>query len=309
MAGNFPELWLNRVETNLTTADQAPWLEGVEELDSDVRVVGEGTETEKNVIHIATTDFEPDVLVNNTTYPLDAQVYADGTVDITLDKYQTKVITLSDDQAMGASYNKIDAATKSSTTAISKKKYGRAIHSIAPAGHTTATPVLVTTGDAIGGTGTRKRLVYADLVALKDAWDALEIPAEDRRLVLCTDHYNDLLLDRQNFGNLLINYSAGTTAPVIAGFQIFSYVANPYYTVATKVKKAYGTAASAGDFRASVAFYVPNIAKKTGKTKQYYKAASSDPDNQTNRLAYRHYFVAVPKRAKYLGAIVSGAAA
>ena len=300
---NFPEFWEKRVEYNLTQADKAPWLEGVEELDMDVTVLGAGTETEKNIVYIPTTDFEPEVLINNTTYPLDAVEYSDGTVQITLDKYQPKVVTLADDQVMGASYNKIDAATRTTTTAITKKKYGKAIHAIAPAGNTVNTPVIKTTGPAIG---TRKRFKYDDLVALKDKFDALEIDAEGRRLVLCTDHWNDLLLDRERFGDNFSNYRTGNLSPMVAGFELFQYVNNPYYTVSTLAKKAYGTAPNnTTDTRASVAFYVPNIAKKTGKTKQYFVASAQNPRNQSNELGYRHYFVAMPKRAKYIGAIIS----
>lgn len=301
---NFPEMWEKRVETNLTTDDRAPWLEGVEELTNDVTVLGEGTDTEKNIIYIATTDFEPDVLINNTTYPLEAQEYSDGTVQIALDKYQPKVVTLQEDQVLGASYPKIDSATRTTTTAITKKKFGKAAHAICPASNTTDHPILKTTGDAVG---TRKRCTYDDLVALKDAFDKIAglDGTEERRLVLCTDHWNDLLLDRKNFGNLLVDYQAGKPAPVIAGFKIYGYSNNPYITVSTLAKKAFASTPAAGDNRASFAYVKENIAKKTGKTKQYFLPATLNTRGQANELGYRHYFVAMPKRNKYIGALVS----
>ena len=302
MPANFPEVWQNRVETNLTQQTNAPWLEGIQELDTEVLEIGSGSASEANVIHIPTSDFEPDVLINNTAYPLALQAYTDSSVTISLDKYQTKVVTLTDDQIIGASYARIDNATRATTDAILKKKYARAIHSLAPAANTANTPVILSTG-ADDGTG-RKILVYKDLVALKGKFDELEVPEQGRRLVLSTDHWNDLLLDRERFGDNFANYRTGTVAPMVAGFEIFQYVANPYYTVTTK--KAFGAAASAGDYRASVAFYLPNTAKKTGLTKQYFADAKIDPENQTNRLAYRHYFIVAPKRLKYIGAIASG---
>lgn len=156
MPTNFPEVWQNRVEANLTQQTTAPWLEGIAELDTAVLEVGSGSASEKNVIHIPTTDFEPDVLINNSAYPLALQAYTDSEVTISLDKYQTKVVTLTDDQKLGASYPRIDAATKATTDAILKKKFSKAIHSIAPAANTTDTPVILTTGAL---DGTRKRLV------------------------------------------------------------------------------------------------------------------------------------------------------
>lgn len=305
MPQNFPEVWRARVETNLRQTDSAPWLVGVDELDTTILEVGSGAASEQNIIHIPTSDFEVDVLIDNTAYPLALQAYTDDNVTIQLHKFQTKVVTLSDDQVMGAAYNRIDAATRTLTQGILKKKYGRAAWAIAPAGHTAATPVILTSGPVAGGAAFgRKILVYDDLVRLKQAWDDLEIDAIGRRLVLCTDHWNDLLLDRARFGDNFSNYRTGNVAPMIAGFEIYQYVANPYYTGQTK--KAFGAAPVAGDYRASFGFFVPNIAMKTGFTKQYYKPSADDPENQTNKYAIRHYFIAVPKRAKYIGAIASG---
>ncbi|HMP92677.1 MAG TPA: hypothetical protein PKD90_07390 [Phnomibacter sp.] len=299
---NFPEMWLNRVRLNLTSADRAPWLDGVEELDTPVLEVGSGDASESNIIHLPTSAFEPNVLINNTTYPIALQAYSDNEVVIQLDKYQTEVTTLSDDQIVGASYRRIDVVTAKHVEAIVKKKYAKALHAFGASADTAATPVNLTTGDNVGN---RKRLVYDDLVALKERLDAQDAPMEGRRLVLCTEHYNDLLLDRKNFGDRLVNYTQGQPAPVTAGFQLYWYINAPQYTVATKVKKAFGSTPAAGDRNASVVFLLQNAIKKTGMTKQYFAPAAADPQNQTNKLNYRHYFIALPVQAKHVGAIVS----
>lgn len=300
---NFPEVWLKRVRNTLTSADKAPWLADIPELDAQVMELGSGDMSESNIIHIPTSAFKPDVLINNTTYPIAVQAYTDNEVTIQLDKYQTKATSLTDDQVIGASYDRIDNATRSHTTAILEKKYGKAIHAICPATNTSDHPVLKTTGTS--ASGQRKPLTYADLVALKAACDNQDWPVDGRRLVLCTDHWNDLLLDRANFGNLLVDYNKGKVAPVLAGFEIFQYVNNPYITIATLAKVAYGSAPGAGDNRASVAFLTANIAKKTGMTKQYFAKSEDDPENQINKVNYRHYFIASPAEAKYVAAIVS----
>lgn len=300
MPANFADVWLDRVRNNITTADQAPFLDGIAEMDVDVSQMGEGTITESNIIHVPTSEFAPDILINNTTYPIALQAYTDSEVIIKLDKFQTKVVTLTDDQVMGASYDRIDNATRKTVQKLTSEKFTKAIHAIAPTANTANTPVIATTGtaDASG----RLRLVYADLVNLKNQFDKIKTPLVGRRLVLCADHYNDLLLDRANFGDQLVNYVRGQVAPVIAGFEIFQYEAMPVYTAGTK--KSYGAIAVAGDKTASVAFLADNIAKKTGNTKQYFTAAKDNPTTQTNQLAYRHYFIAVPFRAEMIGAII-----
>lgn len=314
MPANFPEVWLDRVIENLDNSDQAPWLEGVAELDADVSQMGENTATESNVIHIAATDFDVDVLINNNTYPIPVQVYEDGTLNFSLDKYQTKVVTVSDDQIMGASYDKIDVVTRKSTKKILSEKFGKAIHSIAPQSHTVKTPVLVADGntglfDSNGApiiltdeTG-RLRLTYNGLVRFKKMCDDGGFSEEDRRLVLCNNHWNDLLLDRQNFGNQLVDYTKGKPAPVIAGFELFQYIKMPRYTAAG-VKRAYNSIPTATDKVASVAFCKEGIAKKTGLTKQYFAKADTNPTGQTNDLAYRHYFLATPFKSEFIGAIL-----
>jgi hypothetical protein len=300
MPANFADVWLDRVRNNITNADQAPFLDGIAEMDVDVSQMGEGTITESNVIHVPTSEFAPDILINNTTYPIALQAYTDSEVTIKLDKFQTKVVTLTDDQVMGASYDRIDNATRKTVQKLTSEKFTKAIHAIAPTVNTVNTPVIATTG-AADATG-RLRLVYNDLVNLKTQFDKIKTPLIGRRLVLCADHYNDLLLDRANFGDQLVNYVRGQVAPIIAGFEIYQYENMPMYSAGSK--KVYGTIPVAGDKTASVAFLVDNIAKKTGATKQYFTAAKDNPNTQTNQLAYRHYFIAVPFRSEMIGAII-----
>ncbi|GEP52372.1 hypothetical protein FNO01nite_30440 [Flavobacterium noncentrifugens] len=306
MPANFPDVWLDRVIENIDNADVAPWLDNITELDADITVFGEGSANETNVIHVASTDFEVDVLINNNTYPIPVQEYADGTLSFSLDKLQTKVVTVSDDQVIGASYDKIDTVTKKGTKAITSAKYAKALHSIAPASHTANTPVLVATGgpDGLQDSTGRKRLTYEDLVEFARLCRIAGFVEGEMRLVPNSNHYADLALDRKNFGNLISNHVKGTPAPVVAGFEIYPpYKTAPKYTSAN-VKKAYGAIAAAGDKDGTVAFSPEGIAKKTGLTKQYFQPAATNPHGQTNDLAYRHYFLCVPFRARLVGAIL-----
>ncbi len=302
MARNFPEVWVGRVENNLKTTDEAPWLDGIPELQQSVVVLGEGTDTEKNVINIPTSDFEPGVLINNTTYPIALQSYDDDTAVVALDKYQTLVTTISDDEAMGASYDTIDNATKGHTSALTSNKFIKAIHAICPTKDGVGTPVIATSGDNDGVN--RKMLTRKDIIALKKKFDDMQCKNDGRRLVLCSDHVSDLLNTDQKFADQYYNYTTGKIANLY-GFQVYEYIENPVFGATSKEKLSFGAIPAVGDYQVSVAFYAPNIAKKTGKTKQYFADAKTDPENQTNKLNYRHYFIAIPKRAKYIGAIMS----
>lgn len=296
---NFPEIWVRRVIQNITNQSVAPWLDGIPELDADFTVLEEGSASEMTVINIPRANFNPDVLVNNNVYPIPVQSYNDDTVVLSMDKYQTKATSVSDDQIVGSAYDKIDATTRSHVRAILTKKYKKAIHSIAPSTNAAATPVIAATGAVVNGFAT---LTYEDLVALKDRFDKDEVDPLDRRIVLSTRHYNDLLLDRKNFGDQLVNYRTGMPAPMIAGFEIYQYNGNPLYTSAG-TKKAFGAVKEATDREGSVAYWTGGIAKKTALTKQYFTPASLDTANQANLLNYRHYFMALPFESRFIGAI------
>jgi hypothetical protein len=301
MPANFAEVWLDRVRQNLTTQSVAPWLDGIPELDTNVLEMGSGEASELNVIHIPRTSFNPDVLVNNTAYPLAIQAYTDDETVVSLEKFQTRPVSISDDKVIGSSYDVIDAATRPHLNSINAKKFKKAAHAIAPASNTAATPVIAATG-APRVAGGPASLTYDDIVNLKDALDKAEVSTEGRRLVLSTAHWNDLLIDRKNFGDKLVNYNTGMPAPTIAGFALYQYNGNPLYTSAG-VKKAFEAVKAATDREGSFAFWTGQIAKKTGMTKQYFKDAKSDPEVQANLLNYRHYFIAMPFDAKAVGAI------
>ncbi|KMQ70235.1 phage major capsid protein [Chryseobacterium koreense] len=303
MPANFPEVWSSRVIQLLTTQNVAPWLDGIPELDTEVIEVGSGATSETNLIHLPVETFQPEVLLNNTTYPIAVQEFTDTEVIIKLDKYQTKATSLSDDQVIGASYQRIDSATRGHVVQINSMKYRKAIHAQAPAGDTVKTPVItVDYTDANTGSAKAEKLFEA-IVALKDKFDQNEVPEEGRRLVLATAHQNILLLDRNRFGDLVSNLNTGKVAPMLAGFEIYSYVANPKYTAAG-AKLAFGAIPGETDKVASVAFHKDNVAKKTGMTKQYFQRADTDPKNQTNLINYRHYFIAMPAKNEMIGAII-----
>jgi hypothetical protein len=290
---NFPEVWESRVRKILTTQDMAPWLDGIPELDAEVYTLGAGTKTEKNIINIPIETMRPEVLINNNTYPLEVQQHEDGSTTVTLDKYQTKPTSVSDDAIMGASYDKIDSVTAGHRREIAIAKNKKAIHALAPASNTANTPIVnVVDGD-----------VYKALVSLKKQFDDAEFPIEGRRIVMCSEHIEVLLNDRDRFADLMVDHVTGKVNRIIAGFEVYSFIGLPFYA-SGGAKKAYGAIKEETDKQASVAFCTYNVAKKTGNTKQYFKEAKADPEFQANLMSYRHYFIATPVEIKYIGAIL-----
>lgn len=293
--GVLTEIWTGELIKSLRGDEQATFLDGVPDYSQYV---------EADVIHMVDCGADPEVLVNNSTYPLEVQEIKDGDAAFQLDKFQTKPTPATDDELYASSYKKMDSLKERHAEAISAKKFAKAIHALAPAKHAAKTPVLATTGEvAGGGTTGRRRLTMEDIIALKAEFDKMKCPVQGRRLVLCPDHVNDLLLLDQKFRDQYYNYQTGRIANLY-GFAVYEYPENPVYSTDGN-KVAFGTSAGSNEYQASVAFYDKHVFKASGSTTMYYSDAKTDPLNQRNLVNFRHYFVALPKRQEAIAAIRS----
>lgn len=294
------QMWTGQVLQYLTSADNDSFLQGIQDFSSLVSSVG----NEAQAIHMVDFGVLPDVLINNTTYPIATQNLADGDVIIQLDKFQTKSTPITDDELYALTYNKIQLTKDRHALAIQIQKVMKAIHSFGPSGDTASMPVLLTTGPD-DGTG-RKRLTWKDVRRLKVACDKLQIPAVGRRLVLCADHLNDLIEDTTNqyFKDQYYNRDSGKVYSQL-GFEIYDYIANPYYRPSTGAKLSFGATPLATDFQASVMYSLARVVKATGWVKMYFTPAEIDTEYQQNRVNFRHNFIAMPTKEEARGAIVS----
>lgn len=294
-AGLFPEVWTGEMVKAFRHDDTATFL---------ARIPDYSQYAMNDVIHLVDVGADPDVLVNNTTYPIPIQDLPDDDIAISLNKFQTKATRVTDDELFAITYPKMASVIERHKAVITETKHDMAIHALAPQENTAKTYVVGTTGTTVAGEG-RKMITIADLLLLKKRFDDAKVPAKDRILVLCPDHVNDLLTLDQKFRDQYYNYTTGKIANMY-GFEVYEYVANPYYNGTTLAKKAYGAAVVAGtDFRASVAYYAPRMFKATGSTKSYLSAAKDNPTTQENLVNFRHYFIALPKKQEAMGAIVS----
>ena len=293
--GVFTEVWTGELVKSLRGGLEGSWLDGVPD---------QSTIVNNDVIHLVEVGVDPDVLINNTTYPIPSQALEDKDIAVKLDKFQTKVTPITDDELYAASYDKMARVKESHANALNDSKFTKAAHALCAQQDSAKTPILKTTGERDATTG-RLRLTMADVVALKAAMDKLGVPAENRRLVLCPDHANDLLLVSQTFREQYNIDRATGKVGKLYGFDVYEYANTPLYTQAGK-KKNLGVAAGDGEFNCSFAFYTPRVFKATGSTKMYYSEAATDPEYQRNKINFRHYFLCMPKKADAGVVMMSG---
>ena len=295
-AGLYTEIWTGEtIKAFRNAAESIGWINRIRSFDSAV--------ANNNTINFVDLGGDPEVLVNNTSYPIGVESLTDANKAIGLDKYQTKATKVTDDEVRGLSYDKKSTVIERHREVVDQEKYARALHAIAPSQNTANTPVLETTGAAYNG---RKRLTVQDVVNLKEKFDKLKVPAEGRVLVLSPEHVNDLLIQDTSFAQRYQNTTEGKILRMY-GFEIFEYVDVPRYNSSNNKKVAYDAAAANTDTTASVAFYAPRIMKATGETKAYID--EPDTQNQEWRYNIRHYFICLPLKEQAIGAIVTAPAA
>lgn len=269
------------------------------------RVKSKNNWVSNDVIKIPKQGAAPLVLINNNVYPIVSNDREDDFVAVSLNKYDTTNTTVSDDELETLPFEKVNDVQVQHREELEDKTSEHALHSIAPAAHSNATPVMETTGATVNG---RKRLTTTDLINYKDKLDKLGVPKKNRMLILCSDHVNDLLLEDKAFVTQYHNQKDGLIAPNYMGFETYEdFTPVSYKDVGgTLTKEAFGAVATGK--AASVVAYVGNLAKATGSVKRYIRTAESDPDNRRNTIGFRLFMICVAIKDEGMGAIVSAAA-
>ena len=294
MAAAPLEMWERELIQSLRFLDRE-WLQDIKD---ESKWVG------NNVIHLHEIGADPDVLIDNTTYPITSAQRADDEITISLHKYDTTNTIITDDELYAIPYDKEGSAVRQHREKLEEDMSKHGLHKIAAASDAVATPVLETTGSD-DGTG-RLMLTRQDLVNFKKRCDDNEIPLKDRKLVLCNEHANDLIMVDDAFRDRYHNAETGKILGMLYGFKIYEDVYNPVYDDTTLVKKAWGAAGAADDRNGSTFFYGPRMARAKGTVKAYRKIAAEDPDYRQNKFGYRVYGVVINKTLLGTGAIIDG---
>lgn len=261
-----------------------------------------------DVIHWADIGADPDVLVDNTSYPIASVARTDTDQTVSLNKFQTKRTPITDDEMYALPYDKPGSVIRQHRETLEDKTAEYGIHNIAPTTETAGvTKLILSTGSSNGATQPRKRLAIANVISAKKFMDSLDVPRNGRILVLCPDHVEDLLLVSEVFQRQYQDIREGQVLRMY-GFEIYEFTKNPVYKVISNVltKRAVGAAAEAAtDQNSSPFFYAPNVLQALGSVKMYYSRAEDNPAYQQNEINFRLYHKVFPKKVTGFGALVS----
>jgi len=287
-AGLYKEVWTGQLIKRFT--HKGTFLDGVPDYS---RYVG------NEVIHLVAVGVHPNVLINNTSYPLPVNSRTDADIPVTLDKLETEATVITKDEVYALSYDKMKVTHELHRESLEIKALDLAIYNFAPAGDTTATPIVKTTG---GNNGNGfKKLTPADIIKLKKRMDDQKIPKQGRRLVLCNQHIEDLLSVSEAFEKQYNDIREGRILKMY-GFEIKEYAEMPLYDGAF-AKKPFGSAPAGTDREASVAFFPKRMFKAKGTMDVDY--TPRDARNKREEVSMDVRFIALPTKLEAIGAVVN----
>lgn len=258
---------------------------------------------ENDIINLAEAGVDPDVIINNTTYPIDIADRNDAPIAIEIDRFDTENTQILKADQVELSYDKLSSVMTGHRNALRMKIMEKGVHAIAPASNGTYTPLLTATG-ADNGSGL-KRLTWSDVRKLQTKFDQAEIPAEGRIIIFSSQHLEDLEVEDLDRFNKMMDKG------VVCGFKIYT-VANkrlPKYNKSTGAKVAFGAAAAPlTDSTATIAFHKAEVARAMGSEDMFHSKAESDPIYRRDVIGFAKRAIVIPIRNKGIAAIYSPAA-
>ena len=257
---------------------------------------------ENDKINLAEAGLDPEVLINNTTYPIRIDQRVDKPISIELDTFETTNTLVRRPEVIEYAYDQLESVIRGHRSILRKRVSEKAAHAYAPKADGEYTPVLVTSGAADGN---RLRLTFEDIIALKMRLDETDTPLENRFLVLDPRHVTDLLRQDIKLFKDITNMTEGEPFR-FAGFGMFQFSRNPKYKkVGTKWEKVAFTAEDGTNF-CSFAFQKDEVMKADGDLHMYERA--NDPEERGTIVGFDKRFIAFTFRNRGVGAIVSATA-
>jgi len=300
MATVYQEVWTGQLIESFKPEIEASFLGKITDYSQYVRSSSGG---ENQVIHLVDIGSPPEVLVDNTNYPIGYASLGEQDVTFQLRKFDTKATRVTDDELYAISYDKISVVNRLHAQAILASKFTHAIHRLAPQSNSVDTPILTTTGAVSNG---KKQATINDIIDLAGAFSSAGIPDDGQRvLVLNAGHVTDILKEEKTFYRDYANVQKATELKsLFYGFNVFLYNNNPFYKASDLTKVAFGSAFDPTKHNtASVAFYAPDMFRAEGLTKMYVE--QPDTQHRASAIGYRHYYLVAPRKQRSIGALVT----
>ena len=250
---------------------------------------------ENNTINLAEAGASPDVLIDNTSYPIAVSSRTDTPHALPLKTLDTTSTVLRNVEAMELAYDKMNSIIYGHRQELFKTACKLGAWNFAPLSDSANTPVIAATGAIKNG---KRQLLFDDVMQLMVKFNNLDFPTDGRILVLNPQHESDLIMQD------LLLYKAAIVSGTLFGFKLYRTSVTPVYNGSTGVKAAFGAvAAPTTDCISSFSFHKDEVMRAIGSVDMFAKY--KDPDNKGDVVNFQMRFAALALRNKAIAAIYS----
>ena len=249
---------------------------------------------EYNTLNLAEAGADPNLLIDNTVYPIAATTRSDVPKTIVLRTLDTESTIIRNLEKKESSYDKMESVVRGHRNTLRKGAVQLAAHFWSPNSDGLYTPVLLASGDLVNG---RRKLLFEDIIALQAKFDVMDIDVMSLALMLNPLHKSDLMAqDMKLYKDILASGN-------IFGLKYFTNSQTPRWNATTGAKVAFQAVAAETDTVASIIWSKDEVMRADGTVEVFAKY--NDPDQKGDVINFQKRFVALPFRAKALGAVYS----
>ena len=250
---------------------------------------------DNNKLNLQEAGIDPAVYVDNERYPIPIAVRTDIEHEIVLKRFDTENTVHINAIEIEESAEKRQSVIEGHRNALRQKFARLAAFNWVPAEDGNNTPVAATTGGA--NARGYKALRFEDILDMEVRFDELEIPVEERILVLNAQHIADLRVQDLNMFKAVFSENRLFT------FQVVRSSLNPRYNGEMGVKLPWDAPVSSTDAPSSLAYHKNSVARAQGTVDMYSRL--SDPEYRGDIVGFNMRGVATPVTGKFIGALYS----
>lgn len=296
-AGLNKEVWIDKLMEGFYP--ESGFLQESEDMSSFV---------DNDVINLAEIGADPNVLLNNNSFPVPTSQRTDTALALPLETYDTENTLVRNAEQAELAYDKMASVLKGHRRALTLEARLRAAHNYAPTTDGANTPIKVTTG-ADRGDGLL-RCKFEDIMKMENLFDDNEWGTSgdgSRIMILHPKHKADLQAQDLTMYNRIFDVTTGQPVKMLYGFKIYLYSRTARYHKSTGAKVAYKAAATANDSFASQFYLRSEVMRADGTVDMFSK--EKDPDVRGDVVGFQKRALYLPFRNKAISSLYSPASA
>ncbi len=249
---------------------------------------------EYNTINLAEAGADPNLLIDNNTYPISVSQRTDTPKSIVLRTLDTDSTLVRNIEEMESSYSKMESVVRGHRNTLRKGSIQLACHFWAPQENTTFTPVIAATGELVGG---RRKLTFEDVLDIRAKLVQIDADLDAFAMTLNPLHEADLMAQDMKL------YKDMITSGKLWGLRLFVNSQTPRFNATTGKKVAFQAVAADTDTISSFLWSKDEVMRADGDIDMFAKL--KDPDTKADVINFQKRFVALPFRNKMQAAIYS----